>query len=116
MSDNLYDFLKKKKTEYNQEQMDWNKVKEEWVQQLVVFMDTIKNWLKQPKEEGLIEIIERELEISEEHIGKYKAPTLELVIGTEAIKITPIGRFIIGASGRVDISSYINRFNVFSPL
>lgn len=111
MSD-LSDFLRKKKVEYNQEQVDWKMVKKEWIEQLQKFMTEIKIWLEQPKREGLIGIIEREVEITEEHIGKYNAPSLELTIGAERIKITPIGRFIIGASGRVDISSYIEKFIV----
>lgn len=111
MSD-LSDFLKKKKAEYEQEQVDWNKVKVEWIQLLNIFMDNIKSWLKQPQKEGLITILEKEIEIKEEHMGVYNAPLLELVIGTESIKITPVGRLIIGASGRIDINSFLNRFIV----
>lgn len=37
---------------------------------------------------------------------------IELIIGSENIKIIPVGRLIIGASGRVDISSFMNRFIV----
>ena len=109
MSD-LSDFLRKKKAEYDQDQEDWHKVKVEWIQQLKKFMDGIKSWLEQPQKEGLIDVVEKEIEITEEHIGKYKAPSLEVIIGTESIKITPVGRFIIGASGRVDISSFLNGF------
>ncbi|MDR7000994.1 hypothetical protein [Neobacillus niacini] len=111
MSD-LSDFLRKKKAEYEQEQVDWNKVKIEWLKQLKEFTENIKSWLEQSQKEGLIKIVEKEIEIKEEHIGNYKAPSLELIIGTESIKITPVGRLIIGAKGRVDISSFINRFIV----
>lgn len=108
MSD-LSDFLRKKKAEYDQDQVDWNNLKAEWIQNLIGFVGDVKGWLDQPQKEGLIEIVEREIEISEEHMGKYIAPSLELHIGTECIKITPVGRSIIGASGRVDISSFMNR-------
>lgn len=108
----LSDFLRKKKAEYEQEQVDWDKVKTEWIRQLREFMNQIKNWLIQPQKEGLIQVFEKEIEIEEEHFGAYQAPSLELMIGSEKVKIAPVGRFIIGAKGRVDISSYINRFIV----
>ena len=111
MSD-LSEFLKRKKNEYDQDQIDWEKVKVEWIRNLKEFMDGIKSWLEQPQKDGLIDVVEKEIEIKEEHIGEYKAPSLELIIGAESIKIMPVGRFIIGANGRVDISSYMNRFNV----
>lgn len=111
MSD-LSEFLKRKKEQFNQEQVDWEIVKEEWIEQAKDFMETIKNWLADNQNEGLIDISEKEIEITEEHIGKYAAPSLELIIGAESIQVTTIGRFVIGASGRIDIHSYIGRFIV----
>ncbi|TXL67457.1 hypothetical protein FHP05_00060 [Cerasibacillus terrae] len=75
-------------------------------------MNRIKGWLVQNQKEGLIDVAEKEIEITEEHLGKYIVPSLVLTIGSESIKITPVGRLIIGASGRVDISSFMNRFIV----
>ncbi|MFT8321010.1 MAG: hypothetical protein ABF649_08905 [Bacillus sp. (in: firmicutes)] len=75
-------------------------------------MERIKGWLTPSQKEGLINIVEGEIELTEEHFGSYKVPTLELVIGTESIKVVPVGRFIIGASGRVHIHSLFNRYSV----
>ena len=63
-------------------------------------MNGIKSWLEQQQKEGLIHVVEKEIEITEDHIGNYKALLLELIIGRESIKTTPIGRFIIEASGK----------------
>jgi len=38
MSD-LSDFLREKKEEYEQDQVDWDKVKAEWIQQVKGFMN-----------------------------------------------------------------------------
>ena len=109
MSD-LSEFLKKKQEEYQQEQADWNLVKLKRMDQLERFMECIKSWLEQPEKEGLVEVNEKKVEIIEEKIGKYEAPALELLIGGESVEITPVGRFIIGASGRVDIISFTDRY------
>lgn len=111
MSD-LSDFLRKKKAQFKQKQVNWNQVKSDWIQQLNSFMKNIKSWLLQPQKEGLLTIVEKEIEITEEHFGTYKVPALELLIGSESIKITPIGYFIIGATGRVDITSFLSTFIV----
>lgn len=111
MSD-LFDFLRDKKAEFDQDQVDWDKVRVDWIRQIEEFMNEVKKWIVKTQKEGLIDVAEKEIEIKEENIGKYKVPSLELIIGAESIKINPVGRLIIGASGRVDISSYMNRFIV----
>mgnify|MGYP003367003965 CR=1 FL=1 len=104
MSD-LSDFLRKKQQDYEQEQMNWQNVKEQWQQQVREFMDQINSWLKPLVQEQLLNVQEGEICLDEEHIGSYATSTLEIVIGGERIKIQPVGRLIIGALGRIDISS-----------
>lgn len=111
MSD-LSNFLRKKQQEYEQEQINLDKVKVEWIQQVQKFMNQIQDWLKPLEQNGLLKVIEKETELEEEHIGKYKAVKLELIIGADRINIEPVGRFIIGALGRIDISSIIGNFIV----
>jgi hypothetical protein len=108
----LSDFLKKKKVEYEQKEVDWQKAKSDWLNQLEHFMNQIKLWLQDSRKEGLIDVLESEIIIQEEYIGEYNAPLLVLSIGAETVKIKPVGRLIIGAMGRVDIISFINKFIV----
>jgi hypothetical protein len=44
-----------------------------------------------------------ETEVTEDHIGTYTIPTLELTIGGERVEFRPKGTLVVGAAGRVDI-------------
>lgn len=101
----LSDFLKNKQEEYEQEQLSWSTVKEDWLQQVQDFLEQIKSWLQPLVEEKLIQFDENTLTLDEEHIGSYTTKVLEIVIGANRIKVQPVGRLIIGALGRIDISS-----------
>lgn len=103
--EDLSDFLKSKQEEYEQEQLSWSTVKEDWLQQVQDFLEQIKSWLQPLVEKELIQFNENTLTLDEEHIGSYTINILEIVIGANRIKVEPVGRLIIGALGRIDISS-----------
>jgi len=106
------DFLKKKKDENLQEEVNWMQIKNEWQQQLKLFMNQIEGWLHSVQKDKLIEIKEKTVTLQEENLGLYDAPSLELAIDKEIIKVQPIGRLIIGAKGRVDIVSSYEKYIV----
>lgn len=103
--EDLSDFLRKKQEDYEQEQTNWLQIKEQWQQQVKEFMAQINNWLKPLAQQQLLNLQEGQIQLDEEHIGSYEATTLEITIGGKRIKIQPVGRLIIGALGRIDISS-----------
>lgn len=41
--------------------------------------------------------------INEEQTGTYQAPQVEITVGSAVVKLKPIGAFLIGAWGRVDM-------------
>jgi len=41
--------------------------------------------------------------VTEEQIGTYDAPQLEISVGHSSVKLKPIGTFLVGAWGRVDM-------------
>jgi len=41
--------------------------------------------------------------VTENFIGGYSIPALEITVGTERVKFLPVGITVAGASGRVDI-------------
>lgn len=105
------DFLKKKKAENQQEEVNWKNVKSDWQQQLKLFMNHIENWLSSHKSE-MIEVKKKSITIQEDHLGLYDVPSMELTIASEKIEIQPIGRLIIGAKGRIDIISSYDKYIV----
>jgi hypothetical protein len=46
---------------------------------------------------------ERMVTISEEQTGEYQAPQFEISVGNALVRMRPIGTFLIGAFGRVDM-------------
>lgn len=110
----FFDFLNEIKEEEKQQQMDWEMAKQSWIAELNRFMSDIEQWLKIPEQEGAVTIVRDEVKISEDHLGQYKAPCLELHVGSKKVEIKPIGRLIIGASGRVDIISFAENYIILN--
>lgn len=110
----LFDFLNDKKEEEKQSLTDWDKVKSDWLSKVDKFMKDIHDWLGTKEREGVIEIVHGKTIIAEEHMGSYEAPFLVIRIGTSEVKIAPIGRLIIGATGRIDIISFADRIIILN--
>jgi len=84
--------------------IDWGERLREWlaaVEQL--YRKVNEELLAQSIERGLVAISRTEKEIDEEHLGKYKVPELVLKIGGETVRLSPKGRNVAGAKGRVDL-------------
>jgi len=82
------------------------KIKEDWVLVLDNLTNQIKQWLSEDEDEHkLIKINKIFIEKSEEHIGNYIAPMLVITKENAKVEIRPIGRFAIGAIGRVDMAN-----------
>ena len=110
-------FLRKKKADLQENEIRWDIVRQEWLETLKKFYDTIKLWLSEEKREGLLEIEDRVVTLNEEYLGSYQAPALEIKALGQVISLKPVGRLIIGAQGRVDMESYKGkeRFLFLSP-
>lgn len=106
----LMEFLKEKQEEEKHQDVEWNKVKKEWLATLDSFFSQIKEWLDEAKKSKLLEVYDRSTVVSEEHFGDYKAPALEIKTKTRAVHIEPVGRLIVGAHGRVDMKSWKDEF------
>ena len=105
------DLLRERKEQ--EEEIDLEAFKDEWLTELRERMAQFKSWLEADREEGLYTITELEVDIDEERLGKYKAPGLLLKTpGGRTIEIEPKARVIVGGLGRIDFSSVPNRFRL----
>ena len=43
------------------------------------------------------------VEITEEQVGTYQAKSMTIAIGRKTVKLEPIGTFLVGTKGRVDV-------------
>lgn len=84
--------------------IDWARRRAKWLSELDTAFARIKDWLLAS---GLTsaEIEPFEVELSEETLGRYVAPGLRVRLGAAMVTFRPVGAVLIGACGRVDVTS-----------
>lgn len=103
-SDELKDFLLSRQQHALAHEIDWEERRRQWI-------DAVKRLYQMVTDELLAESIAQQLvtvsrvekEIKEEHLGAYRVPELILDISGEKVRLSPKGRNIMGAKGRVDL-------------
>jgi hypothetical protein len=98
----LADHIRSKKKERELIASDAGAVRDEWRRELDRLMDDIDEWLRDSIKAGL-DVKPGEVEISEDRLGTYSAPTRVVTFGGRRVEIRPCARFIVGGDGRVDI-------------
>lgn len=92
-----------KEAQDEKEVINWTEVKESWQAAANEFVAEIKILLDEFASD--IEIKQSEIEITEEELGCYKVPKLEVILpnAKQNIEFTPIGTNLIAAHGRFDM-------------
>jgi hypothetical protein len=83
-------------------EIDIEKVKKEWLEQLEVLYKNINKWLEKFISEKKVEISYNNYRFTEDGIGSYFANIMIIHFADQEVKLNPIGTMIIGAKGRVD--------------
>lgn len=97
-------FVQRQQQKATEEQaIDWNKEKQEWLEYLEKLYTDIESYLADYIAAGSITLKSSTIELNEENIGTYQAPRLFINIGAQQISLTPIGTLLIGTKGRVDV-------------
>jgi hypothetical protein len=97
------EFVKRQGALAEAETVDWDKEREEWLGDLDALYSKIEAFLKEYVAKGSIKLDFEEVQLNERSIGIYNARKMIIHIGRQQIGLTPIGRSIIGAKGRVDV-------------
>lgn len=94
----------KEKARIAQSPLDWRVRKEKWLAELEKLLTAIETWLLAA---GVRtdEMQRFSQEINEETLGRYTANGLRVRIGAAVVTFRPIGSVLIGACGRIDVSS-----------
>ena len=100
----LFDDLRARKAKEAESKVDWPARKREWLEDLRALVANVRVWLKPGVEEGLVEIVEAPVHLSEDFLGPYIAPSLRIEMVGKVVQLEPVGTLIIGAFGRVDMS------------
>ena len=82
---------------------DRPQVTQDWRDSVNNLITDIRAYLAEYQADGSMSFAQGEIELSEQHLGKYRASTLSITAGPAVIMVAPVGRMIIGALGRVDM-------------
>lgn len=84
-------------------QVDWNAKRDEWLEYLSQFYKQVESFLSEYKSAGKVHWEYLNIDIFEEYIGSYPAEVLNINLGSQKVKLEPVGTNLIGAKGRVDL-------------
>jgi hypothetical protein len=119
MSTNIqtfYDRLRRAKTTLSAgQEADRARLRAEWVGDIEQLFETLHRWLQPGVDEGLLTVERGTIELSEESLGTYTAPTLTIHLpGEQRIRLEPFGVEVLGGfTGRIDLLSGPNKARLF---
>lgn len=103
MGDQLAEFLRSRKQQSPIPEIDWQAKKDTWVRSVESLYELIQEMLRDSIASKDVMVRTFEVEVTEDFIGPYSIPVLELSVGSERVEFRPKGVTVIGAAGRVDI-------------
>ncbi|MGO9637376.1 MAG: hypothetical protein ACLPSO_05475, partial [Terracidiphilus sp.] len=84
-------------------EIDWNQMRDEWLQHLDELYDRIHGFLKEYIDSGQMQLEFNSIELNEDNIGRYTARQVTLKIGRKQVRFQPVGTLLLGSRGRVDV-------------
>lgn len=99
------DFKKLIKSDPPESNVDWAYQRDRWLEHLGDLYSSIESWLHDLIQDGTVVLTRRKIELFEEGIGDYAADIIEMRVGKHKIVFEPVGTMLIGAWGRVNVSS-----------
>jgi hypothetical protein len=86
----------------------WEAERDEWVAAVERIADDVEAWTREQQW-----LVHRDWKtITEDQIGSYEVPVLTIQTFTAHLILDPIARYIIGASGRIDLCVFPSYENV----
>lgn len=100
-SKDFREFLaKQSQAKHQEKQVDWDEIRNQWLCAANEFVAQVQHYLNGFPE---IETKVREIDLTEDKLGTYKAPKLLIYLPKEMIELEPAGTLLIGAHGRFDM-------------
>jgi len=75
-----------------------------WLKKLDDLYELVERSLAPHLKPGSIRLISRTIELHEEQLGNYQVPAIDIAVGRAIVELVPIGTFLIGVRGRVDMT------------
>jgi hypothetical protein len=102
MSDQLAEFLRRKEQAAGPP-IDWQAKRDGFVRSVEELYTLVKSMLRESIESKAVTVRTFEMDVTEDYIGTYTIPALELTIGGERVEFRPKGALVVGAAGRMDM-------------
>jgi len=107
MDQDLLDLLQEKRQRAQataqQPGVDWDERRRTYVAAVGELYDRVQEMLNEPIAQQFIRLQRRPKSLTETFIGTYAIDDLLLQIGDEQVRVSPRGRNVAGATGRVDV-------------
>src|ERR1039457_4171169 len=103
MGDQLTEFLRSRKEQAAKPEINWQARKDNWVRSVEGLYALVRKMLRKSIESKDVSVRTLKMEVTEDYIGTYTIPAVELTVGGERVEFRPKGVLVIGAAGRVDI-------------
>ena len=108
MEDQLVDFLRSRKEQAAGPEIDWQAKKDAWVRSVETLYELVQGMLSDSIASKDVIVRTFEMQVTEDFIGTYSIPVLELTVGSERVEFRPKGITVIGAAGRLDIRGEVD--------
>jgi hypothetical protein len=89
--------------------LDWETRKVRWISKVEELLSIFEGHLAEYTQARKVVITRNQVEVQEERVGSYLAPSLSIRLGPSEVRLLPIGTFIFGAFGRVDLVGVLGR-------
>jgi hypothetical protein len=119
MSDKFDEFIRKQNESsgVGDQGIDLATEKEMWLKKVEDLYSLVSESLEEYTSSQMAKIDFADISLTEELIGTYSLREAHISLGRQAVKLTPIGTFLVGARGRIDMKGPrgVARFLVVPP-
>jgi hypothetical protein len=125
MTTKFTEFLREQATKRDESREKRDAIVVEWTDALQKLYGTVRDWLSVSDPDGILTLKERLWQVSEEGLGSYKVPRLDIDGLGRSVWLVPKARYTVAtahppqvsapqrASGRVDLSNDARRFVLY---
>ena len=99
------EFLSQQELEKVNSLIDYEVEKETWLSNIDEFYNLIRGFVSNYIKQGKIIEEQKTIKLQEDNFGEYQVQQLILKIGKKRLIFKPVGRFVVGCNGRIDLDS-----------
>lgn len=117
-NEKFMEMVRQRASEQQEQTIDWTDRRDWWIEQVKSLLACVKAWLKPLTDEGTVRVTCSNITLNEEKtLGEYEVPQASVRLGSEELKLKPVGSVIVGGFGRIDVIGPMGRaMLVLAPL